>query len=255
MSIEAWGIVFAVIIALAGLGVERMPKPNSWAASIVLWCSAAGVLVSTLIYWLFQSFYAWFASAVLWCLAGIILLATLIYWLYHRRKPQQTKHTTTKKASKAELTLWLRWLIFAFWTLIIIVFFIFGFISQAGILTPQTPNTPPQEWIWSHPSPQEIFESIDALQLYLQDDARQSYEGNWVEWGVGLYSVTETTDGMKISTFSLEERHRLVTFTVDISKYPQLKIAERGHKIIVQGTIIKVDTIGIELGNCQLIFD
>lgn len=123
--------------------------------------------------------------------------------------------------------------------------------TPTSTLTP----TPPEEWQWSHPSPQEIFEEVDASPLYLQDDVRQSYEGISVEWGVWLYSVTETTDGMRVSTFSSEKGYRLVVFTVDINEYPQLKIVERGYEIVVQGTITKVDTIGIELGNCQLIFD
>jgi heme/copper-type cytochrome/quinol oxidase subunit 2 len=252
MNLEAWGIVLGVIIALAGWGVERMPKPNSWAPSIVLWCLAAGVLVSTLIYWLFQYFYAWFASTVLWCLAGIMLLATLIYWLYRRRKPQQARRTPTKKAKKTELTPWLRCLIFAFWTLIIIVFITFGFIGQVGILTPPTPNT---EWLWGHPSPQEIWQDIDKYSPYNQETVRHSYEGLSVTWGITLFDATDTPDGLGIWAYPSGADSPAISFTVDANYYPEIKSMQRGTQFVVQGTIAKVDTIYIELDNCRLILD
>jgi len=156
---------------------------------------------------------------------------------------------------------------------VVIVAINYTTLPQDGVLTPEmtpettipettipetTPETTPessQDWLWSHPSPHEIYESIDALAPYLQGDARQNYEGLSVTWGVELVGIIKRTDGTYIQTYSLEQYQELVTFYVDINEYPQLKIMETGQEFVVQGSIIEVDRIAIQLSDCHLTFD
>jgi hypothetical protein len=142
---------------------------------------------------------------------------------------------------------------------IVLVVLNMGHINDGETTPIPTPTTLPassEDWQWSHPSPQEIFAEINHLPVSLQEEARQNYKGLSVTWAVSLFSMTNYPDGERIYSNPVAQVSALpgVFFTIDINDYPQLKIAKRGQEFIVQGTIISVDSLNIELGNCHLNF-
>lgn len=132
--------------------------------------------------------------------------------------------------------------------------------SQESVPTPESPppESPPPEspqtWQCSHPSPQEISQSIDALPPYLQETARQNYKGLSVTWGVTLFSARDSPDGVRIHAIPSGQNGLSVMFTVDASLYPEIKTMPRGQEFVVQGTITEVSSLWIKLGDCHLIF-
>jgi hypothetical protein len=142
-----------------------------------------------------------------------------------------------------------------------IILVLIAIITTVGVLNLRQPQEnviapqPEQEWLWSRPSPQEIWQDIDKYSPYNQETVRQSYEGLSVTWGVTLFDATGTPDGIDIWAIPIGQSYPGISFKVDASLYPELKTMLRGEEFVVEGTIAKVDTIHIELDNCHLTFD
>jgi len=114
---------------------------------------------------------------------------------------------------------------------------------------------PYQVWQWSHPSPQEIWQEIEGYPPYNQETARQGYEGLSVTWGVTLFDATDSPDGVDVWAIPIGQNRPGVSFTVDVSLYPEVKTMPRGQEFVVKGTIANITTICIKLDDCRLIFD
>jgi len=105
-------------------------------------------------------------------------------------------------------------------------------------------------------SPKEICEEIRSRPVFQQEDAAKYYTGLMVRWRLRLKLVSkpdEKTVGVLMRTDeSLEEQ---ILFTVEISKYPQLKFAKKDTLIWVSGEIKKIDPPMIHLSNVSLVFE
>jgi hypothetical protein len=160
-----------------------------------------------------------------------------------------------KKAQTASLSKRHKLVTLAIIVAVMAIFTIIGLRNighpQENILTPE----PPQEWQWSHPSPQEIWQEIEVVPPYRQDTIRQDYKGLSVRWGVTLWDATNSPDGVDIFAYPLSANSPAISFTIDASFYPKIKTMQRGQQFVVQGTIADIDTIRIKLDDCHLIFD
>ena len=216
-----------IFLAIISAGVNFIPISKSWIISIGIF------LIAALVY----------------------IFYPLIYQLFHRETPRWNWDSLIPKSTTSKILLLIA-------VLIIILGIIYALGHQENTLesnpTP-TPTTSPtitepsiQE---SHPNPDEIFNAIDQEPAYLQDEARQSYNGIQVTWIVSLFSMTNTSDGERISATSVDNSLDLVIFTINLDDYPQLKIMEPHQEFVVQGAITSVDPIGIiNLGDCHLTF-
>jgi len=136
--------------------------------------------------------------------------------------------------------------------LVIIIVAIFAVISNQGYFQESPPS---QDWQWSHPSPQEIWQEIEDYPPYNQETARQGYKGLSVTWGVTLFDATDSSEGVDIWATPIGQSSPSICFTINTSLYPEIKTMKRGQQFVVQGTIADIDTIHIKLDNCQLIFN
>jgi hypothetical protein len=148
---------------------------------------------------------------------------------------------------------------------IIFVVVVLGIIAAIAFLVVrpliiQSPTpTATEEWQWSHPSPQEIWQDINSQNPYLQDATRESYEGLSVEWGVTLSSVHECPEwkeypkGVDVWSYPVGHSTPAVSFTLNSSLYPEIKSMKPQQQFVVQGTITEVTTICIRLDNCHVI--
>jgi hypothetical protein len=202
---------------------------------------ATGMIVS---YWL---------GCVLIILMVVLLCGAwiFVFWGY-------LKHLVSRKIRPIQIQR--RWSLILIIITLSVLGLIFGFIySQASTSVPILTSTPTPTVIGglqlSHPSPQEIYDNISQIPAYLQNNARQNYTGLSVTWDVKLFSENSSPSGELIYCQSIDDMPVLVSFTTNISAYPQLQIMETGQEFIVQGTITSVTPYNvIELSDCQLTF-
>jgi hypothetical protein len=152
-------------------------------------------------------------------------------------------------------------LIFILFASIAIVFVVFGSLNIIRTyLQESTPTTTPTQSLQlSHPSPQEIFDYIDNLYPYQQEEARKDYEGRLVTWAVRFISIEPAFGGgYQVQSSSIIEEALFspsVFFTIDINDYIEFKTMEKGQEFIVQGTIALVGDNWVVLSDCYPFFD
>jgi len=107
------------------------------------------------------------------------------------------------------------------------------------------------------PSPEEIYKDIESRPLFQQKDAMEYYIGLKVKWQLCLSSISmldEETARVSMGTGTLSSIVNISCF-VEISHYPQLKVAKQGLVIWVSGEISSIDQLGIVLSNVSLEFE
>jgi hypothetical protein len=104
----------------------------------------------------------------------------------------------------------------------------------------------------NRPYPIEIIEQINKLPLIQKRDAEKSYVGLRVNWETTLSDLYPHEPG--IYRLALQDRGRYpwIFCNIDISKYPEIKIALAGQKLWVRGEIAEVDGHTIHLVNCEI---
>lgn len=105
-------------------------------------------------------------------------------------------------------------------------------------------------------SPKEICEDIRSKPVFQQEDTAKYYTGLMVRWRLRLKLVSKLDEKtvsvlMRTDEF-LEEQ---ILFTVEISKYPQLKFAKENKLIWVSGEIKKINPPMIQLSDVSLVFE
>ncbi len=105
-------------------------------------------------------------------------------------------------------------------------------------------------------SPKEICEDIRSRPVFQQEDTAKYYTGLMVRWSLRLKLVSKLDEKtvrvlMRTDEF-LEEQ---ILFTVEISKYPQIKFAKENTLIWVSGEIKKIEPPLIHLSNVSLVFE
>jgi len=102
------------------------------------------------------------------------------------------------------------------------------------------------------PYPKELISEIDKLPLAQQEQARRNYIGLKVEWQATLYSVTSKEGNIARLMMLDRGNYPWIHCEVDVSNYPELKIAREGHGLWVAGEIAEVGANSIKLVNCQI---
>jgi hypothetical protein len=261
MSIEfiwvIWGIAATLIIPLAVWGLDRMLKPKNRTAPIALLCLAGVILLAPLIYSLLYISNSWLAAILLWCLAAVLLAAFsiyLIYWLLRKRKLQKV------------MPMWLHWIIVVILFLGFVVPAVYGSLimktypqieTSKPTFIPRPINTSAQNMQLSHPSPREIFDYINSLHSYDQQQAKKNYEGRTVTWAVRFIKIEPAflVEGQQVQSRSVEGDYSpFVFFLIDINDYIEFRTMATGQEFIVQGTITQVGDGWINLDKCCLFF-
>jgi hypothetical protein len=109
----------------------------------------------------------------------------------------------------------------------------------------------------SDPSADEITGYISSLPPYQQSQACANYEGLRVSWPTVLKSVSPEDDRSARVLMHYGEgglNSSSVFITVDVSKYPRLKISHRGTKLQVTGTIDEANDHWVKLKDATLSF-
>ncbi|HEY8998797.1 MAG TPA: hypothetical protein VIM53_00590 [Candidatus Saccharimonadales bacterium] len=106
-------------------------------------------------------------------------------------------------------------------------------------------------------TPLAIVEDIDSRPPMQQTTAAKAYRGQHVRWRLEFRAASPLLDGKHMITFRQigEPIVPSVTCVIRTGEYPQLNIAPRGTKIVVDGTIRSVEGYTIRLENFVLEFD
>ena len=93
-------------------------------------------------------------------------------------------------------------------------------------------------------TPKEILENIKSRPVFQQEDARKYYIGLKVKWRLYLFSVDKDKKDEKTAQVCVTTKElsgSLIFCSVEVSRYPQLKLAKRNAIILVSGEISEVD--------------
>ena len=106
------------------------------------------------------------------------------------------------------------------------------------------------------PFPHEISKAIQEAPPFMERNIAQNYEGLKVKWEMGFYNIERDEGTIYAIHLFTEEGGVSAWFSVDIARYPELKIMKKKHKIRVYGEIEKIyqQTV-IYLKNCYLEYD
>lgn len=105
-------------------------------------------------------------------------------------------------------------------------------------------------------SPKEIFEEIDSRPVFQRKDARKHYVGLKVKWRLHLSSVTKWNEKtVEVHMYDMQVLSPSISCVVEISRYPQLKVAKENSVIWVSGEISQIHELGIHLSNVSLEFE
>ena len=97
------------------------------------------------------------------------------------------------------------------------------------------------------PYPAEIIKQIDNLPILQRDVVAEQYIGLRVEWETTLESA-HSTSGNKVHLMLLDRgSYPWIYCDGDLSKHSEMKIANKGHKLWVQGQIAAIKGNGITL--------
>jgi hypothetical protein len=101
---------------------------------------------------------------------------------------------------------------------------------------------------FTRPTPADIYKQINSLPPFQQNSAGDIYKGVEVCWHALFRSVSPSGDSWTVILDSADSkipRHAgsFLCEGVEIEKNPRLKIAYKDERLIVSGTIAKVDPV------------
>ena len=104
--------------------------------------------------------------------------------------------------------------------------------------------------------PLAIFKDIEAQPPLMRPKVARAYRGVEGNWPLTFANAQEGRSGEARLYFNVEPRAimKMVSGSVSLRKYPQLRRLEVGASVRVRGRIQKVDTFFIELEIRDLVF-
>ncbi len=271
MKIDFKSIWITAIIALITSGIDRMPSSESWTVSIILWCFAGILTIALLIYLFYWPRYKKKRNQTeikpngiisprpllprwsVWVITIALLLVIVfdIYGIINKTHPQQiTTLNATPSISTPTITATPTFTPTSSPVLTSIMT-----PTPTLSLTPTVLKELTQEPQLSSFTPLDIFTEIDKIQSsYLQNQARQNYQGRPVVWDVKLDSITNWFDVQQIYTNPANQTSSFPTVVIyaNIDEYPSLKTMNIGKVFRVKGTIESINQLNIILDNCYI---
>ena len=108
----------------------------------------------------------------------------------------------------------------------------------------------------SRPLPNEIVNAIDKLPPLLRESAEENYLGLKVKWRTRLRTIYPPEENVvKVMLDTGEMGIALILCRVDITQYPELKIAKTKQKLWIAGEITNIEFNRIYLSNCIVNID
>ena len=101
------------------------------------------------------------------------------------------------------------------------------------------------------PLPIEIINKLNEVPPFQSDDISKSYVNLAVEWETTFHTLHKIGTGYRLM-LNINGSFPWIYCNVDLQKYPELKIAPQGTKIIVQGKIKSVAGHEINLEKARI---
>ena len=103
--------------------------------------------------------------------------------------------------------------------------------------------------------PTGIAREIESQPPLMREQAASAYLGKEVDWCVAYRNAYELSSRRVQLLLAYEARHApMITGTVALSEYPELKRLRAGETVRVRGTIRGVDMLQIALDIRELVF-
>lgn len=99
----------------------------------------------------------------------------------------------------------------------------------------------------------EIKKAIDDGPVFQKEEIAKNFQGIRIKWKVNLKAIQPRSGSIVNLMTWYEESYPWVCFNVDLNKYPTLKVAKEGKRLIVTGKIrnYKNGTFNIDLEDLQ----
>jgi hypothetical protein len=104
----------------------------------------------------------------------------------------------------------------------------------------------------SSPTPPEIQKELNQLPPYLEEKAKENYNGLKVCWRLELYSIRTVSKSIVRISFYPKNSLVSVWVEVDINAYPELKISKKDEQFWVKGKIMSADRSSIKLDETSI---
>jgi hypothetical protein len=95
----------------------------------------------------------------------------------------------------------------------------------------------------SKPDPVDIWRAVAAAKPFEKHQIENNYQGVSVSWPVKFSSISPRDENWSVSFWyeNTEVAYLSVVATIDIEKYPKIKIIDKGHQAWIQGRICWVN--------------
>lgn len=104
-------------------------------------------------------------------------------------------------------------------------------------------------------NPAQIFAAIEAQPPLMREEAKAKYLGKQVRWMLAFLDGHVYEPGEARLTFHFDSKDiRMVSGSVSLSKYPQLKSMQPGETLRIRGAIRKIESLCIDLDIRDLMF-